>query len=91
MVCKLKEIIFFIFPNAVFICYFKLNLLVHRSNVNIKVFDLLGNKVKELVKGEYEAGKYNVEFKAFNLTSGVYFYGIQVGSFSEIKKMILLK
>jgi hypothetical protein len=62
-----------------------------RSNVSLKVFDLLGGEVAELVKGEIEAGSYNISFNASNLPSGIYFYKLQAGSFVETKKMILLK
>lgn len=62
-----------------------------RSNVSLKVFDLLGSEVEELVKGEIEAGTYYITFNASNLPSGIYFYKLQAGSFVEIKKMILLR
>ena len=62
-----------------------------RSNVSLKVYDLLGSEVEELVKGEVEAGEYKVTFNAFNLPGGVYFYRLQADKFVEIKKMILLK
>ena len=45
----------------------------------------------ELVNGEIEAGNYNINFNASNLSSGIYFYELQTGSFVESKKMILLK
>jgi len=62
-----------------------------RSDVSIKVFNLLGSEVTELVKSEMEAGGYDIEFNASNLPSGVYFYRIQAGNFIDTKKMILLK
>lgn len=61
------------------------------SNVSLKVFDLLGSEVAELVKGEIDAGRYEVTFNASNLSSGIYFYKLQAGRFVETKKMILLK
>jgi len=57
----------------------------------LKVFDVLGNEAATLVNEEKTAGNYNVDFTADKLTSGVYFYRLQVGSFVETKKMILLK
>jgi hypothetical protein len=63
----------------------------NKANVSIKVFDLLGSQIAELVNGEIEAGSYNIEFNATNLPSGIYFYKIQSNNFSETKKMILLK
>jgi hypothetical protein len=62
-----------------------------RSNVSIKVFDLLGSEVEELVKGEIEAGTYDINFNASNLPSGIYFYRLQAGDFVQTRKMILLK
>ena len=62
-----------------------------KSNVSLKVFDLLGSEVVELVKDEIEAGTYEITFYASNLPSGIYFYKLQAGSFVETKKLILLK
>jgi hypothetical protein len=55
------------------------------------VYDILGNEVAILVKDEKSAGKYEVEFFASNLPSGIYFYRLQAGSFVETKKMVLIK
>lgn len=57
----------------------------------MKVFDVLGNEIITLVNEEKEAGYYSVDFNAGDLPSGVYFYRLQVGSFVDTKKMILLK
>jgi len=59
--------------------------------VSLKIYDVLGREVKTLVKKEQSAGVYNVEFNASNLTSGVYFYRIETGSFVSVKKLLLLK
>lgn len=61
------------------------------SHQSIKVFDVLGNEIATLVDEYKPAGKYEVEFIASSLPSGVYFYRLQSGSFLQIKKMILLK
>ena len=61
------------------------------SNVIIKVFDILGNKIETLVNEEKPAGSYEVEFDAVELPSGIYFYRLQSGSFVETKKMVLMK
>ncbi len=61
------------------------------SNVEITIYDILGNKVKELVNGFKDEGNYTVVFNASNLSSGIYFYRLQAGNFIETKKMILLK
>jgi len=55
------------------------------------VYDVLGNEVATLVDEEKPAGSYEIEFDASKLSSGTYFYKLQVGSFVETKKMILMK
>ncbi|HSP87828.1 MAG TPA: T9SS type A sorting domain-containing protein, partial [Ignavibacteriaceae bacterium] len=62
-----------------------------QTNVIIKLFDLLGKEVTTLVNEEKTAGIYKVEFNGSNLPTGVYFYRIEAGVFSETKKLILLK
>jgi len=59
--------------------------------VNLKVYDPLGNEVASLFDGIAKAGIHKVIFDASNLTSGVYFYKLQSGSFVETKKMVLLR
>ena len=59
--------------------------------VTLKIYDILGNEVNTLVKGNLEQGLHEVNFSALNLNSGVYFYRLESGSFSEVKKMTLLK
>lgn len=61
------------------------------SKVKLTVYDILGNEIAVLVNKEQNAGEYNIEFNGAGLSSGVYFYQIQVGSFFETKKMILNK
>lgn len=61
------------------------------SFVNLKVYDILGREVATLVYEQKPAGSYDVKFNAAALSSGIYFYKIQAGSFVETKKMILLK
>lgn len=62
-----------------------------RSNVTLKVYDVLGNEVKTLVNEEKDRGVYSVNFDASGLASGMYLYRLQAGSFVETKKMILLR
>jgi len=62
-----------------------------RSNVTLKVYDILGNEVATLINEEKDRGVYSVNFDASGLASGMYLYRIQAGSFVETKKMILLK
>jgi hypothetical protein len=62
--------------------------------VKIKVYDLIGKEVATLVNGNKTAGDYQVEFDVNDfgyLSSGIYFYKIEAGEFSEIKKMTLIK
>lgn len=59
--------------------------------VKLTLFDMLGREVETLVNGNLTAGTYNTAWNASNHSSGVYFYKIQAGNFSEIKKMILVK
>lgn len=59
--------------------------------VTLKVFDVLGRLVATLLNEEKPAGKYEVEFSATNLPSGIYFYKITSGNNSRVKKMLLLK
>ena len=59
--------------------------------VTLKVYNVLGNEIKTLVNEMKSPGVYNVEFDGSNLSSGMYFYKITAGEFSEVKKMTLLK
>ncbi len=58
---------------------------------SLKVYDVLGREVAALVNEYKQAGTHSVEFNATGLPSGVYFYRLNAGSFSETKKMILLR
>ncbi len=62
-----------------------------RNNVSLKIYDMLGREVATLVNTTKEAGNYEVNFNASNLASGLYIYKIQAGSFTQSKKMLLLK
>jgi len=62
-----------------------------RSFVTIKVYNVLGNEVTELVNEDKPAGEYQVEFNGSGLTSGIYLYNLQAGSFVDTKKMIFMK
>ncbi len=59
--------------------------------VSLKVYDVIGREVTTLVNQQQAAGVYDVKFNASNLTSGIYFYRIDAGSFAEVKKMMLIK
>jgi hypothetical protein len=59
--------------------------------VSLKVFDVLGREVRTLVNEVKQAGNYTVDFNATEFASGVYFYKLTSGDFSDIKRMILVK
>ena len=63
------------------------------SFVTLKVYDILGNQVAELIHGYQNAGNYQVDFPSSNLkfTSGTYFYELRAGVFVSVKKMLLMK
>ncbi len=65
--------------------------LSKQTYVKLKVYDILGREVETLVNGEKSAGDYFVTFNAANLPSGIYFYKIDAGKYSLVKKLILLK
>jgi len=60
-------------------------------NVNLKVFDALGKEIITLVNEKQNTGSYTVNFNGEGLPSGIYFYKLEAGDFSETKRMILLK
>lgn len=59
--------------------------------VNLKVFDILGREIETLLDEEKPAGIYEVDFDGSTLPSGIYFYKLQAGQFTETKKMVLIK
>ena len=61
------------------------------SKTKLKVYNVLGKEIATLVNEEKSAGSYEIEFDASNLPSGVYFYQIRSGSYSQTKKMVLLR
>lgn len=65
--------------------------LPKKNFVSLKIFDVLGKEVAVLMNQESEAGFHQVKFDASSLSSGIYFYVLQSGNFSESKKLILLR
>ena len=59
--------------------------------VSLKVFDMLGREVANLLNERRSAGSYEVTFNAANVASGIYFYRLDASTFSQTKKMILVK
>jgi hypothetical protein len=65
--------------------------LPSKGFVSLKVFDMLGRDVASIVSEEMSAGCYTRRWNAKNMSSGIYFYRLQVGTFIETKKLIVLK
>jgi hypothetical protein len=61
------------------------------ENVSLKIYDVLGNEIASLLNEEKSPGKYEIEFNASHLSSGIYFYTLRTGTFINTKKMILIK
>jgi hypothetical protein len=61
------------------------------SQVSLAVYDILGRRVSVLVNDKRDAGVHEVKFDGTRLTSGVYFYRLQAGSFVETKKLVLTR
>jgi hypothetical protein len=62
-----------------------------QSNVEVEIYNAIGQRISVLVNGIQEAGNYKLNWNAKNFASGIYFYRIRAGEFTQIKKMILLK
>jgi plastocyanin len=65
--------------------------ITDRGFVSLKIYNILGDEIATLVNEEKEQGVYDITFDAAGLSSGLYLYKLQVGSFVETKKMILLR
>ncbi|MFZ2322474.1 MAG: T9SS type A sorting domain-containing protein [Ignavibacteriaceae bacterium] len=65
--------------------------IANNLNVQLKIFDVLGKEITTLVSSEQPAGTYEVNFDGKELTSGIYFYTIKAGNYTETKSMILIK
>ncbi|MCG3120070.1 MAG: hypothetical protein ALAOOOJD_02671 [bacterium] len=59
--------------------------------VKLQVFNALGQKVATLVNGKMPAGQHSVIWDASNVPSGIYFYRLEAGAFSQTRKMVLMK
>jgi hypothetical protein len=65
--------------------------IVNTGDVKLVVYDIMGHEVQTLVNEQLAPGKYETSFDGSQLTSGVYFYKLSTGDFSETRKMLLLK
>ncbi len=66
-------------------------ILPEQAFVKLRVFDLIGREVAELVNGELKAGNHNANFNASNLASGIYLYQLEIGDKIITQKMTLIK
>lgn len=62
-----------------------------RSKVSLKIYDILGQQVADLMNEECAPGKYSVRWNAQGLATGLYFYRLEAGKFSESRRLLLLK
>ena len=62
-----------------------------QQHVTLKVYDVLGNEIATLNNEEQQAGTHSINFNAAQISTGVYFYRLETGKFSETKSMILIK
>ena len=62
-----------------------------QSVVTLKIYDVLGKEVATLINESKAAGFYTVDFNASSLSSGAYFYRLEAGNFTDIKRMMLIK
>ena len=61
------------------------------TNIQLKIYDILGREISTLVNKEQQPGNYEVSFDASNLSSGVYIYNLTAGEFNSSRKMVLIK
>jgi parallel beta-helix repeat protein len=73
-------------PNTVISCQLPVD-----GNVKLEVYDVLGRVVATLADGKHPAGRYTFTFDGTGLASGVYFYRLQAGNLTAVRKMLLLK
>ncbi len=65
--------------------------IAKKSDVTLSIYDILGKHIETMVNETKDAGSYIVEYNASALPSGLYFYKLEAGNFSEVKKMVLIK
>ena len=60
-------------------------------HVKIVIYDIQGKTIQTLLESKVNAGKYEIEWNGTNYPSGVYFYKMETGEYTSVKKMVLLK
>ena len=65
--------------------------LLEKSSVKLVLIDVLGNVVKDMVTGDFQAGHHGVELNARDLPTGVYFYKMEAGEYMDVKKLVVAK
>jgi plastocyanin len=65
--------------------------LPQKSNVTLKIYNAIGQEIKTLMEGETDAGIHEIEFNGSNLPSGIYFYRLLTPSYTDTKRLVLLK
>ncbi|MBI5214830.1 MAG: T9SS type A sorting domain-containing protein [Ignavibacteriae bacterium] len=65
--------------------------MAHREHLSLKVYDMLGKEVAEVVNEEQTAGLHELSFNGADLACGVYYYRLISGSFVDTKKFLLVK
>ena len=63
----------------------------YKSNVKLMIYNSIGQKLVDLVDKELEAGTHQLTWNANDFPSGIYFYKIEAGDFSCVKKMVLIR
>lgn len=65
--------------------------LPEKANINLRIYNLLGEEVKEIATGQFSAGHHEVSFNATDLSAGLYFYKLAAKDFVAVKKFLVLK
>jgi hypothetical protein len=65
--------------------------IIEAGIVNLKIYNLMGEEILTLLNDYKDIGTYTIDFNASGLSSGIYFYKIISGNYTEIKKMVLIK
>jgi endo-1,4-beta-xylanase len=65
--------------------------LPEKCAVHLAVYDVLGRMVADLAGGNYSAGNHKIDFNASNLVSGIYYYKLEAGKYTDVKKLMIIK